>query len=68
LAKGNFPGWEISSQAVNVDASISWYIAGTPADWLGTPFVLVIALEDGQPVDARKMGRELFLTATSKLK
>jgi len=67
LTHGNFPGWELSSFATHQEAKIAWFVAGTPADWLGTPVTLVIALEDGSPNDARRIGRELFLEATASL-
>ncbi len=65
LTQGNFPGWEISAFAVNNDAEISWYIAGTPPDWNGTPLALVIALENSTPAAAQEIGREIFLSAIS---
>lgn len=65
LTQGNFPGWEISAIAVNDKAEISWYIAGTPPDWNGTPLALVIALENNSPATAQQIGREVFLTAIS---
>lgn len=65
LTQGDFPGWEISSWAADQDAAISWYIAGTPPDWHGTPLALVVALEDGSPALAQKMGRQIFMNAIS---
>ncbi len=67
LTHGNFPGWELSSYATHKEAKIAWYVAGTPVDWLGTPVTLVIALEDGTALDARRIGQELFLEATDRL-
>lgn len=67
LISGDFPGWEVSSRAAYHDADISWYAAGTPADWHGTPVTLVVALEDGSPVEARAIGRKLFFNATDTL-
>lgn len=63
LTQGNFPGWEISALAIDQKTKISWYIAGTPPDWHGTPLALVIALEDGTPALAQKIGHKLFLAA-----
>jgi cell division protein FtsW (lipid II flippase) len=68
LTQGDFPGWEISSFATHQEAEVSWYIAGTPPDWNGTPITLVIALEDGSPLDAKRIGREIFLAATATVK
>lgn len=67
LTNGDFPGWEISSLASHEEASIAWYVAGTPANWLGTPITLVVALENGSPLDARKIGQELFQSATTSV-
>jgi hypothetical protein len=67
LTQGDFPGWEISSWAADQEASISWYIAGTPPNWHGTPLALVVALEDGSPVLAQKMGRQIFMDAFSPI-
>jgi len=66
LTNGSFPGWQLSSLATHEEASIAWYLAGTPSNWLGTPITLVIALENGSPLDARTIGQELFDLATSK--
>jgi cell division protein FtsW (lipid II flippase) len=67
LTQGNFQGWEISSLAEHEKASISWYVAGTPPAWHGTPITLVVTLEDGSPLIARTIGRELFLEATATI-
>ncbi len=67
LTQGDFPGWEISSWAADRDATISWYIAGTPPNWQGTPLALVIALEDGTPALAQKIGRQIFMGAISPI-
>jgi hypothetical protein len=67
LTGGDFPGWEISSLASFEKARIAWYVAGTPTDWIGTPITLVVALEDGSALDARRIGRELFMSATARI-
>ncbi len=67
LISGDFPGWEIASHAIYQEAEISWYAAGTPSEWLGTALTVVVALEDGSPLEARTIGRELFLKATANL-
>ena len=65
LLQEDFPGWEISSYAIHQDATISWYVAGTPPGWYGTPLTLVLALEDRNPLEAKQIGRELFMEATA---
>ena len=67
LSSGNLPGWEISAYALHKEAKISWFVAGTPGDWYGTPVVLVVALEDGSPSAARQLGEQLFLQATTRI-
>ncbi len=67
LISGDFPGWEIASHAFYQDADISWYAAGTPSDWHGSPITIVVALENSSPSIARSIGRELFFTATDSL-
>lgn len=67
LTQGNFQGWQISSLASHEKARIAWYVAGTPPNWLGTPITLVVALEDGTPIDARKIGQDLLTVATSAI-
>jgi cell division protein FtsW (lipid II flippase) len=67
LSQGTFQGWEISSIATHEKATIAWYVTGTPPDWLGTPITLVVALEDGSALYARRIGRELFLAATADI-
>ncbi|MEN6529103.1 MAG: FtsW/RodA/SpoVE family cell cycle protein [Anaerolineaceae bacterium] len=65
LSSGNLPGWEISAYALHEEAKISWFVAGTPGDWYGTPVVAVVALENGSPAAARQLGEQLFLQATT---
>lgn len=65
LTQGNFPGWELSSLAKHDKAEISWYLAGTPVNWQGTPLTLVVALENSTPSMAREIGQKLFLSAIS---
>jgi len=65
LTQGNFPGWEDSAFAMNDEAEISWYIAGTPPGWNGTPLAIVVAVENSSPAAAQKIGREIFLSAIS---
>ena len=59
LLQGNSPVWQASAQVVDQNKTISWYIAGTPANWQGVPFVIVIALEDSSAADAENIGQQL---------
>lgn len=46
--------------------SITWLIAGTPPKWQGTPLVLVVALEENNPVLAKRIGDKLFASALNR--
>ena len=67
LTSGDFPGWEVTACATYENASISWYAAGTPSDWFGTPLTIVVALENTDALIAREIGREVLLAATASL-
>ncbi len=53
-------GWEISTYAQHQEASVSWYVSGTPQVWSATPMVVVVALEDGSALQAKAIGRGIF--------
>ena len=49
--------WQLSSLA---DDGTFWLLAGTPADWQGTPLGLAIALEDGDAALAEEIAETLL--------
>ena len=57
-------GWEVTATAKDQNGNYSWYIAGTPTNWPGTPIVVVIVLEQDNAQFAQKIGRELFRQST----
>ncbi len=60
LSRMDIPAWEISSNVIEEDVNISWYLTGTLPEWQSTPIVLTIVLEDSQPEIARINGRKLI--------
>lgn len=54
------PYWEISTRGVENDQISSWYVAGTTEEWKGTPFVMVLVLENVEPEIAQSIGRKIF--------
>jgi len=65
LGSSVLPGWSITAAAQNQSSRLDWFIAGTQADWRGTPIVIVIALEDASPLVTRIIGQELFNNAVN---
>jgi cell division protein FtsW (lipid II flippase) len=62
---GNQPYWEIVSSAKNdsVDKNLTWYLAGTVANWQGTPLVVTILLEEADLKLAKDIGQSLITKA-----
>jgi len=54
------PYWEHVSTLKDGDKGFSWYLAGTLPNWTGTPLVLVILLEENNPVLVTQMGQEFM--------
>ncbi|HJW91221.1 MAG TPA: FtsW/RodA/SpoVE family cell cycle protein [Anaerolineales bacterium] len=66
LAAEGLPVWQSLSNAPNGPGkSVSWYLGGTLPSWKGAPLVLVVLLEDRDPLQAQKIGQELFSVALS---
>jgi cell division protein FtsW (lipid II flippase) len=64
LADDELPIWQIVARTSNQQEQvITWYLAGTLPSWLGTPFTLVIVLEDDLPKEALQIGREMMEAA-----
>ncbi len=55
--------WEWSGLAQRQGTTITWYLAGTPADWAGTPLTLVLLLEADQPLLAQQIGQAILEAA-----
>ena len=43
--------------------TITWYLAGTLPNWLGSPLSLALVLEEDNPEAAREIGLNVFRTA-----
>lgn len=64
LAVSELPIWEAVSQTYTEDGdTLSWYIAGTLPAWQGAPLAIAIILENGTPLQAHNIGREILLAA-----
>lgn len=50
--------WSFTSTASGTN--LTWYLAGTPPDWSGTPLALTIALEENNTALVRMIGQELL--------
>lgn len=60
LLQGKLPVWQTVAQVIDKEKTVSWYIAGTPSNWQGVPFVIVVALEDSSAADAEQIGQKLI--------
>ena len=59
LQSQEIPGWEISARGSDSKGTVSWYAAGSDPNWDVTPFVIVLVLEEDNPVSANRLGREI---------
>ncbi len=57
--------WSHLGNADEDDRSVTWFLAGTPANWQGTPFVVVVLVEEDNPRLVERIGRELIVDAMS---
>jgi membrane peptidoglycan carboxypeptidase len=63
LQATNLPIWQTIAVVPNgPDETVTWYIAGTPPNWGGTPLTLVILLESDDPTTAESIGQEIIQT------
>jgi len=61
----DFPYWSITATAITEEGeTITWFLAGTTADWQGQPLSLVIVLENSNPETAAWIGSTLMEQAT----
>lgn len=58
--------WSYSGLGQAASTSVSWFIAGTPPNWQGTPLVLVAVVEENNPVFVQKIGDELINKALNR--
>lgn len=57
--------WSHLGKAREGDTSATWFLAGTPGNWQGTPFVVVVLIEEDNERIAERIGRELIVDAMS---
>lgn len=57
-------GWEITASSRDENGLYSWYMAGTPVSWSGTPIVIVLVLERDNPEFTQQIGREIYRQTT----
>ena len=55
---GENPYWSFTG--IDKKTPITWYLAGTPPDWSGTPLALVVAVEKDNSISANTIGQSLF--------
>ncbi|MFT3894625.1 MAG: FtsW/RodA/SpoVE family cell cycle protein [Anaerolineales bacterium] len=55
--------WSYEARAKEKEATVTWFIAGTPPDWQGTPLVVVVLLEEDNPFRARYIADDVLLGA-----
>jgi len=60
LSSDRISGWELSSYSNDDQGGYSWYVAGTPYDWNGTPCILVLVIENADALKVRQIGRSIF--------
>jgi membrane peptidoglycan carboxypeptidase len=59
------PHWQITSNEATQDEQvITWFIAGTTADWRGQPTTVVVLLEKDAPILAEEIGLSLLEQST----
>jgi cell division protein FtsW (lipid II flippase) len=58
ILAGDHSYWSFTS--VSSDPPLTWYLAGTPPDWSGTPLALVILLEDENPTVVNVIGKNIL--------
>jgi len=60
LSRMDIPTWEISSNSIENELNVSWYVTGTLPELRSTPIVVTIILENSHPEIARINGRKLI--------
>jgi len=55
--------WSHVGQATEEESSVTWFIAGTPPNWQGTPLVVVVLVEENNIRLAQRIGQELIVDA-----
>jgi len=56
----NLIWYQLGHALINDSEPFTWYIGGTTADWIGTPLVIAIAIEENDPALAMNIGQTLL--------
>jgi peptidoglycan glycosyltransferase len=60
LQMSDIPAWNTTATSPTANGKITWFLAGTTADWQGAPLALALVLEDNDPNGAQKIGSEIL--------
>jgi membrane peptidoglycan carboxypeptidase len=55
--------WSHLTRTTGDESDVTWFVAGTPSNWQGTPIVVVVTLEEDNERLAERIGRELLIDA-----
>lgn len=55
--------WEFVGFAQEDEASVTWFIGGTPPNWQGAPLVVVVVVEENNARVASRIGHEMLIDA-----
>lgn len=55
--------WSYMGTAIEDELFVTWFMAGTPPNWQGSPIVVVVVLEENNQRLARRIGEELVVDA-----
>ena len=65
IAKGK-TYWGYVGQAGDEDSDVTWFLAGTPPAWQGSPLVLVVTLEEDNRFLANSIGSQILREVLSQ--
>lgn len=60
FARMDLPAWDLTTQTSGQEQDTQWYLSGTNPEWPGTPFILVIVLENGELNPLQIIGRSIM--------
>jgi hypothetical protein len=55
--------WSKIGRATGKEGPVTWFVAGTPPNWQGTPLAVVVLLEEDDERQAQWIGQELLTNA-----
>lgn len=55
--------WSYLGTAIEDKSFVTWFVAGTPPNWQGSPIVVVVVLEENNQRLAQRIGEELIVDA-----